>query len=549
MLHHATAPWQPGQVIGGRYPLLGKLAVGGMAEVWLARQSGPQGFSRLVVIKRVLDSRDDPAMTAMFVEEAQLGARLTHPNIVQTVDFGEDAGVPFIVLEYLFGENFSRVLKESRYQGNPWPLRAAARVVSDAAMGLSAAHELKDLAGQPLNIVHRDVSPQNLFVTHDGLVKVLDFGIARAVDRAEHTEEHQLRGRVAYMSPEQIEGDPLDARTDVFALGLILWQAVTGTSPDASTETLVIMRERVSSTPIPSARSRNPEVPELLDAILSMALQKKREARFQSAAELHTALEDFLRQGPVCGATQLAALMAERFAEKHAERAQVISRLSTEAATPRFTTSTIQALAPRSETTTGLRQVVPPVAAAAASSDASAGEKSVEIEISELAATPRSRALPIIVVLLLVLGVSTGAVLAWKARGGDEARVEPVPTVTALPLPTPTPAPVDPPRPEPVVAPTPTPTPEPVAVTPSVKPLPAVPGKRAPAATGLLRLDTVPWTAVYLNGKKLGDTPLVDVKVPAGSLELTLVNEDEKIRTVIDLDVVAGQTTTKRLQF
>jgi serine/threonine-protein kinase len=279
-----------------------------------------------------------------------------------------------------------------------------------------------------------------------------------------------------------------------------------------------------------------------------MALQKKRELRFQSAAELHTALEDFLRQGPPCGPQQLAGLMAERFARRHAERAQVIQRLSTETATPRFTTSTIQALAPRSETNTGLRQVVPPDAAEA---------KSVEIEIDELPsrAAPTRRTLPIVVALLLVLGVSAGALLAWKASEREEPRVEPTTPPAPMQLAAPTPTPTPEPKPAPSPAPAPADVPpadvangKPPVAAPSVAVKP-VAKRPVAASTGLLRLDTVPWTQVYLNGKKLGDTPLVDVKVPAGSLELTLVNEDEKIRTVIDLEVVAGQTTTKRLHF
>ncbi|MFT3712242.1 MAG: protein kinase [Archangium sp.] len=553
----ATPPgWQAGDLVGGRFTLLGRLAFGGMAELWLARQGGPQGFSRLVVVKRVLEARsNDRELLDMFIEEAQLGARLQHPNIVHTVDFGEEADVPFIVLEYLFGETFARVLRESRVQSKDWPALASARVISDAALGLASAHELKGLDGQLLNIVHRDVSPQNLFVTVDGLVKVIDFGIARAVDRRSHTEHNQLRGRVAFMSPEQISSQPLDARADVFALGLVLWEAVTGGAPDASNDPVAIMHERVSERPIPRARSRNAAISEALDEVIARSVEKDLTRRFQTAREFHEALEGVLKAEGDVPTVQVAALLSERFKDKHAARSQLVQRLVTETSTARLSTSTIRALRTVTE---DMRAVATPPSAAdvtTGSNDAPAAEpKSIEIQIDE---TPQRKSkVPWAIAALLLLGLGIGGLAAWYARQ-DRSQPEvvaalPSPRVDAPAQPQPTPTPTQQPEAPKVPEPTNVVTPSVPAVPkdPEVKVVPRTPKTGKPAAaTGLLRIDTVPWTQVYLKGRKLGDTPLVDVPVPAGELELTLVNDEEKIRTVIGVEIIAGQITTKRLQF
>ncbi|MBL8950547.1 MAG: serine/threonine protein kinase [Myxococcaceae bacterium] len=542
MLLHSVS-WRPMRVIGGRFTLLGRLAFGGMAEVWLARQTGAQGFSRMVVVKRVLEARcSEPEILSMFVEEARLGGQLTHPNIVQTVDFGEDEGVPFIVMEYLFGETLAQVLKTSKQRAVPLPIPLAVHIAIEASQGLSSAHDLRGLDGAPLGIVHRDVSPQNLLVTYDGTVKVLDFGIAKAVTNESHTDQAHVRGRVTYMAPEQMSGTPLDARADVFSLGVVLWEAVTGQPLHPANQQgdhVLMMKLLGSDAPLPSAHKTNPQVPEELDLILARALQKDREHRYSTAAAFRGALQAFVRkQAEPPDNAQVSQLMATLFADRQQERTQVLQRLSTGTATPRWTPSIVDALAPPVATATDPRIDV-----------------QVGVETSESPVQRRGRVLKLGAIAAILFGVVAGVGGVWWFTRGPKPTSAPV-VVAEAPAPAPppaapAPAPPAPPAaaPEPVAAPeapvaeqAPSPAPARVAVAPP-KPKPAA------ASSGKLRLDTEPWTTVFYKGKKLGDTPLIDVRVPSGQLELLLVNEEAKVRTVIDIEVAPGETTTKRLHF
>ena len=214
-----------------QYVLVRELARGGMGEVWLARQGEAGGFERLVALKRVLAGADaDSAAMTMFLDEARIAAQLQHPNIVQVFDFGRDAGSVFLVMEYLAGQTVGRLKRRLLEVEEPLSPSLAVAIVSAAARGLGYAHRRTSLEGQPLKIVHRDVSPQNLFVAYDGEVKVLDFGIALAAGRLGRTMEGTIKGKVAYMSPEQTAGGalPVTGAADVFALGIVLFELVTG---------------------------------------------------------------------------------------------------------------------------------------------------------------------------------------------------------------------------------------------------------------------------------------------------------------------------------
>ncbi len=213
----------------GRYDVLARLAVGGMAEIFLGRITGPSGFERPVVLKRVLPHLAlTPSFIDMFLDEAEITAGIRHPNVTQVHELGTDGEELFLAMEYLEGESVAGLLRRlhSREQSLPAPL--AAFIVADACAGLHAAHELLGPDGKPRGLVHRDVSPQNIFVTYDGVVKILDFGIAKAADRITHTEAGNIKGKFAYMSPEQSRGEPLDRRSDIFALGIVLFELLTG---------------------------------------------------------------------------------------------------------------------------------------------------------------------------------------------------------------------------------------------------------------------------------------------------------------------------------
>ena len=211
----------------GRYELVARLATGGMGEIFLARLSGEGGFERRVVVKRLLPELVPAGQyVQMFLDEARLAARLTHPNVCEVHELGVDQGQYFIVMPYLEGVPFSRVM---RRQGDARAhLRLVAGALAQACTGLHHAHELTDDAGVPIGVVHRDVSPSNLFVTADGVVKVLDFGIAKARIATSVTEKGMLKGKLAYMSPEQLGDGPIDRRSDVFCLGIVLHEALTG---------------------------------------------------------------------------------------------------------------------------------------------------------------------------------------------------------------------------------------------------------------------------------------------------------------------------------
>jgi eukaryotic-like serine/threonine-protein kinase len=536
-----TVSWQPSNQIGGRYTLVGRLAYGGMAEVWLARQLGPQGFNRLVVIKRVLESRmHEPEFQTMFADEGRLSASLNHPNIVQTLDFGEEQGVTFIVLEYLFGETFHYAVRASRKSGTPFPIDAAVKIVSLAAQGLASAHNRVGLDGQALGIVHRDVSPQNIFITYDGLVKVIDFGIARSTSREFHTEASQVRGRVHFMSPEQIAGQVVDQRADVFALGAVLFEAVTGTALHDKADTIEMVKRLVSAEPLPSAIGRNPDLPEDLGRILTRALEKNPDLRYPTSTSFYGELEDYLRHAPTREtAPSIAELMTTLFPIRRLERTHVLKKLVSETSAMRWTPSVLDAVNGVARgTPTHSSPGMPTVSI-------SPDEFEIDEDSSVISENARSKRLAM-AIAVVGLGMALGLTLVFLFRGKTPAPqpvVEPpalVAVAMAEPyLRSPIAAPEKAKEPDPPAPPVPTPTPQPRRKG----------EEREARATGRLTFDTVPWTQVFMKGKKLGDTPLVDLKVPSGSLELLLVNEQENIRTVVEVDVVAGQTTFKKLQF
>jgi serine/threonine protein kinase len=300
----------------GRYTLLKKIASGGMGQVLLAKK-GEDDFEKLVVLKRILPHLvEDEEFFAMFRDEAKITMRLDHPNIARISEFGVEAGVHYIEMEYVAGEDMRRLEKRAAAVETGIPIGVVLRIIADAAAGLDFAHKAKDAKGVPLNLVHRDVSPQNVLVGFDGSVKLIDFGVAKAAGRAQHTATGILKGKFPYMSPEQAEGFDLDARSDVFALGIVLWEQLTGRrlfkgDNDIATQRLV--RECVVVAP----SKVEPSSPAGLDAIVLKALAKKREDRFSDAAQLRMALEEFaVANGIPSSSGHLAAFMSELYAER-----------------------------------------------------------------------------------------------------------------------------------------------------------------------------------------------------------------------------------------
>ena len=305
----------------GRYTLFKKLATGGMAEIWLARQSGVAGFNRFVVIKKILSHlAEEETFRNMFLDEARMSAMLTHPNIVQVYDLGEADETYFIAMEFILGENLAAIAWRAVKRQSPLSPTFAARIIADASKALDYAHRLKGPNGVGLEIVHRDISPQNILVTYEGEVKVVDFGIAKAASKSQHTKTGMLKGKFSYMSPEQCQGFDVDRRSDVFALGIVLYELCTGKRLFKHESELMILEMITKRRITPPSEVADNIAPEL-EAIIMRALEKDTSVRFQSGQELQIALEDFIRnQTEGATSADLAAYMRSLFQDKMDEK-------------------------------------------------------------------------------------------------------------------------------------------------------------------------------------------------------------------------------------
>ncbi len=559
-----TPGWAPGTVVGA-YTLLAKLATGGMAEIWLARQVGLRGFERLVVVKRIIESlSQDEAFVEMFLDEARIVVQLTHPNIVQVFDLGEHAGAYYIAMEYLAGENLVSVARTAAKAGTPLDPRVSVKIAILALEGLSHAHLRAGIDGKPLNVVHRDVSPHNIVLTWDGQVKLVDFGIARAANRATQTQGQQLKGKFAYMAPEQAKGDSdLDARVDVFAMGVVLWELVTHRRLFAFDDQIRILTALISDLPIEPPQHRNPAVPPELAAIIMRALDKRLATRFQSAQEFKAALEGWLQaNGGGPSTSELGQVMHRLFKARIAERTQLIEN----AARGELSNSKVEVLKPPTDASMpggtpsfagnldGSGNLKLGIAAAgtlllvlmagAVSWKVLTAQppppEQPETTVEVLEAVPEPTVVPAVVEKTSSIAVETEPPGALVTVDGKAAGVAPL-TVSEVNAG------------EHVIEAS-------LGGHGSVKRTVTVslegerlmivltlPQKKADVRQGKLTLSTDPWTRVSLNGKLLGDTPLIEVSLPAGRHVLKLANEQAKIDTSIEVEVKAGQVTKKVL--
>jgi serine/threonine-protein kinase len=311
----------------GKYQLIAQLGRGGMSEVYLAVARGPAGFNKLAVLKRLLPAlAAEPDFLAMFLDEARLAAQLNHPNIVQTNEVGVEAGKYFIAMEYLDGQPLVKILHRLGPKG--LPVHMTLRILADACAGLHYAHTLSDFNGVPLGIVHRDVSPHNLFVTYAGHVKVVDFGIAKAASRTTETETGILKGKIAYMSPEQLGDAEIDGRSDVFSLGIVLFEALTRQRMWGDRPRDVEIMRRLTVGDIPSSpRAIAPDLPEDLDRICRRALAADRENRYASALETQKDLEECIARLPQrASEREIGELVSGLFAQERLAMAGVLEK-------------------------------------------------------------------------------------------------------------------------------------------------------------------------------------------------------------------------------
>ncbi|MCU0700786.1 MAG: protein kinase [Myxococcaceae bacterium] len=422
----------------GKYYLVSKLAEGGMAEIFLAKQVGVEGFEKNVVVKRMLSHLSAvPDFVAMFLDEARLASRLSHPNVVQILDLGFEAGCYFIAMEYLPGEDFSTVIRSAAKQRAYVPLNIALKVVADAAHGLHYAHTFTDSKGQPLNVVHRDVSPSNVFVTYSGQVKVLDFGIAKAESRVTNTTAGVVKGKYQYMAPEQAQSLPVDARADVYSLGVCLYEATCNARPFARDSDLAILNAVLKNEYRPPRQAR-PDLPVEVEQIIVKALARDAAERFESAGALAAALENYLRastsvaSGAAVTQYMTAFFGPERVAQKtridSLEDLQARGVALPEPEAPVLVTpsgASIRVPAPPTNVSQSIDVVVED------------GTRSIGAPRSVVEQRPRSLGLVVgAVAVALVVGIG-GTVLALKGVGGRDQPNQP----TELPRPPPPPPP------------------------------------------------------------------------------------------------------------
>ncbi len=568
-----------------RYEVLGRLATGGMAEVWLARSKGVAGFEKLVVIKTILPTlAQSPQFVAMFVNEARLAAMLSHPNCVQIFDLGQEGECLYIAMEYLEGFSLARVLQRARLKGVPLSEAIIARIIMDAASGLDYAHRLKDREGRHVALVHRDVSPDNLLVGFSGQVKVVDFGIAKAATPAllaTVTTAGMVKGKHGYIAPEYLLGLPLDGRADVFALGVVLYRALTGKRPFLGDTEAAISMAVVSDRP----REPLDLVPTLnpaLATVVMMALEKEPTSRFESARAMRQAIEVAVVHA--AENEEVAEVMNELWPPGDADRValhELASGTSEETSSPVLRSVISQTYpgmatpnrpSPQAEPSTGFLPRpaaesfgAPPAVAASVSTSSTSTPAFDSTEQPAFEQPPTSRAWLVglaVVALVLVAGLG----MLFK----DRPRNVSVDSIVAAPTP--------PPPPPPTLGQLSVVTPVMVKVFEGKQELGSSPlaielplglhtlrlsnralgidqtvqiileagevGSITELAKGLLVVKADPWAYVKIDGKQLGQTPIPGQRVYEGVHVVELNNTNLNVTKRLEVKVKGGETRT-----
>ena len=506
---------EPGHKIG-KYEIRDLLAKGGMAEVYVAVLRGAAGFEKRVALKRILPNLENIGdFQQMFAREARLVARLAHDNVVQVHDFDRVEGLGFyITMELVDGCDLTTLWRGFLEDGRNLPFPLAIRIALEIAAALAHAHGLTDEHGRSLGLVHRDISPQNVLLSRDGAVKLTDFGIAKAYAAAagEGTRTGVLKGKFAYMSPEQTRGKPLDGRSDLFSLGVLLWELLCGRRLFREAEDLATL-EAVRGREVPPPTSLNPEVPEALDAVVLRALARDRAERYQTAAELIADLEPLAAGGlGLRGREAIGRAVRERLAARPA--------------TAVFSDEPVSAAAPAAETRHRPPGATPPSNVAAPTT----------------VAMPRGRGpWPWIALAVLILGAGAAGLyhlllppeepplpapqaelMAAIAEGLTTAHSSPEPPSESPP------APARVARPSPVRAPAETSSGAEASEKTRIEPRPrrARRARGSPAdgeaaavgatASGTLSINVLPWGSVWVDGKELGDAPVQGLKLSPG---------------------------------
>jgi len=575
-----------------------------MAEVFRAKTFGEAGFEKVLVVKRILEKyASDQGFIDMFIDEAKLSVQLTHPNIVQIFDFGKIDRNYFIAMEAVEGKDLKSILQRQAKLGEHMPIEMACMIVHQAAKGLHHAHERSDSVGLPLHIVHRDISPSNLLISYEGQVKVADFGIADGEGGQHETQAGVLKGKYSYMSPEQSQGELLDNRSDIFSLGICLWESLTGHRlfrRNDNGQTLHAVR----TCEIPPPSNYNPRVPAALDTIVLRALQRDKRGRYQRAAELQMALEEFLLPDTADRISpRLAKFMHSRFGEEIRRERERLERGSKIAAQLHagdveegVLDFTFQDLVPESNLSAGTKTVHP----------GRPNKPSLGLILGLVGAICLLAGLLIFVAIQLSKGGNDSTPpdlqLSPQAENKTDRGAAPPPAATRTTSPNEAPPTNNSARASRADA-RPEATPPKPALTTGIlrlrtRPVGAtvlidgssigrtpvnwtrgVPGqsyaiefkldgyetlrkqalapkigaglvisetlREAAASPGLLDLNTTPWAKVYIDGNYIGDTPIRGHSLPAGRHSIRLANPrlDKDIETTISIR--PGETTKK----
>ncbi|WP_245814289.1 serine/threonine-protein kinase [Cystobacter ferrugineus] len=515
-----------------------------MAELFLGYTSGPGGFRKYAAIKRILpDARGDEQFERMFLDEARITAALSHPNIGQVFELGQDKGGLFLAMEFIAGRNLEQVSSLGRRLGGTLPLGFALSVIRDVCLALHYAHTFTTPGGKPHPVIHRDVAHKNVMVTYDGMVKLLDFGIAKARGARANTQVGMVKGTTGYMSPEQVRGQPLDGRSDLFSVGVMLHELLTGERLFAAGSEIQEM-QMILGASIPDPQPKGGQVPAEIRAVVLKALARDREQRYATGRDMARALE--AAAGPLLfDAEQRAAFMAEHFQQQREGTRQLLQTVDE-------TLDGMSAVAPVAR----VEDARPP--AGTERRPAPRRKTETEVEVGSPArvvttgrvvtrenvpvAPPKTQETQGPKVAKSSLGLWAGMLVlgGLLGLGGMELRQ----ALLAEPIPAPAPGPAEdpsallplgPPRRE-------APAPSPEAAAAPASP-PAAESEKAPASTGetatpparpgkqgLLTLVTLPEAEVFLNGRSLGKTPLFKKPVPVGQLRLFLQGQDGKRR-------------------
>ncbi|HEY5938232.1 MAG TPA: serine/threonine-protein kinase [Kofleriaceae bacterium] len=498
----------------GRYELLGHLATGGMAEIHLARLAGEAGFEKVVVVKRLLPELvASPAYVAMFLDEGKLVSRLDHPNICEVHELARDGADYYLAMPYLDGVSVHELIGRPRDPDRRGELRVAAGIAVQACEGLHHAHELRDADGAPAGLVHRDVSPSNLFVTSRGVVKVLDFGIAKVRGAAE-TEAGTIKGKQQYMAPEQLLGEPLDRRCDLFALGIVLFELASHQRLFKRPSDYLAARA-ILEDPIPRADAIDPAIPAALADVIARLLVRDPAGRYADAREVAAAITHAMAShGGLATPAEIAATVTstDELSAQRTRQARVLDEAKQHA---------VSGIATRP-----LRSAAPPTIV-----------------------DRRPSMLPVWIAVAVTLAVIAGFV--WWRMTRDDAQVQAVALApdaspgSAQPDVAPMRDGVD--SPLPVAQPDAAPTRDRVDGVAGKDRPPArdrptnkTGGKSITRATGLFSIDSTPYATIYVDGAKLGVTPIVKRPLAAGSHRLRAVLEDGRVRE-LTVDISAGR--------